>query len=170
MSAADPNPAHRRSGVLWPSVTLALPAAFAVLEWSLRWLGHPIDLSTVNYSHRGLIYSALAGTAGGLLGLVLATLAILLALPDRPIIKKLRGFSGWRSLEYTLLASALDLFLTLVLSLVALGWDSGALGLLAPAEAVGAGLGILLSGCMFALIVAIFERDAHQASGAGDRS
>jgi len=150
---------RRRPHIFWPILTLVLALSLLFCEILLSVLGHRIDLGVIDPDRRALVYTALTGVAGGLLGLILATLAILLALPDREVTKRLRRFAGWRALEYTLLATAFNLFLVLILGALGLALDAWIIGVLAMALAGGALFGLLISGGLFALLLANIERE-----------
>lgn len=146
------------SATFLPVLTLSVPVVLGIVVGCLQILNHPVGLAALPPPTRALLYTGLAGAAGALLGFVLATLAILLALPDREITRKLRKYKGWRSLEFTLLATGFDLFVTLVLSLVGLGWNTVAGGIVVFVAGLGSGCGLLVSGALFTLVLANFEK------------
>jgi hypothetical protein len=85
----------------------------------------PILIGRLNQTTRAILYGSLAGSAGALLGLTLATLAILLTLDEgRTIVKEMRAISAWRTMNVTLLFAVACLGATLAMATVALGVDA----------------------------------------------
>lgn len=83
-------------------------------------------LARLDEGERQTVYSALASTAGALLGFTITALAILIALPSSETVQALRRYAGWRTLFELLIAAIVLLGVMLVLSLVALVADVGA--------------------------------------------
>jgi hypothetical protein len=96
---------------------------------------------------------ATSGVAGALLGLSLATLAILLTIPDHQSATTLRRYTAWPALQYTLLATAGDLLVLTVVALTAIAANSWMIRDILLAFGLGSLFGLLVSGAMFALIV-----------------
>ena len=99
------------------------------------------------------LFVALVGASSALLGLVIATLAILVAFPDRPAANLLRTFTGWRVLQYSLLSTACNLLVLLVDSVVGVSVDGFMARDVMVAFAVGSTLGLTISALLFALIL-----------------
>jgi hypothetical protein len=115
----------------WPLGIFVVAALGSVLGslfstdcWTKAHLIGRLDPST-----RGILYGSLATSAGALLGLTIASIAILLTLDGaRPAVAEMQALDAWRILNATLLAAAGFLALDLLVSTVALGLDSGAAG------------------------------------------
>lgn len=110
----------------WPStlVVLAVGVAVSYQTWAER-SPNPILIGRLDQSTRSILYGSLAGSAGALLGLTIATLAILLTLDDsREAVSEMRQISAWRVMNVTLLFAVGSLGATLALATFALGVDS----------------------------------------------
>jgi hypothetical protein len=123
---------------------------------------------------RGTIYDQIGESAGVTLGIALTVLAILLALPDRPAIKDIRGSDTWPLLQGLLLAIALLALVAMTSARIGSATDRGQAGcewleqlmLAAAATAVAA---MLVAGITFALILSHANRpdDPSRGRGAG---
>jgi hypothetical protein len=97
---------------------------------------------------------AAAGAGGALFLLILATLTLLLAIPEGAVVSQLRRYRGWRVLQLLLLSTGLDLLILLGAALVALGaggTQAEAVVTSYAAVCVGA---LLLCGTLLGLVVA----------------
>lgn len=104
------------------------------------------------------LYISLAGTSGALLGFVITSLSILLALPSGKAVDRLRTFGAWRLLTQTLLVAAGLLAGVLVFSTLGIPLDgdtSGCLWLEIPTFALvlAAGAELLVGGIAFAMVI-----------------
>lgn len=115
----------------WPLFTFLLVGggvAAAVSSWTVVADG-PVFVAKLNQPTRSVLYGSIGTTAGALLGLTIASLAILLTLDEgRPSVKEMRSLRAWPILHHTFLAAAAFFMLTLALSTLALGIDSGPRG------------------------------------------
>jgi hypothetical protein len=107
---------------------------------------------------RSNLFSSLAATSGALLGFAITSVSVLLALPDRESIERLRGFRAWRLLTQGLLVAAGLLAVTLIYATVALATDTGPSGndwLEIPlvSFAVASITELVVTGIAFALVV-----------------
>jgi len=80
--------------------------------------------ATLNDSRRGQLYGSLAGTAGALLGFVLAALAILVALPSTERLKALQSHRSWPRVTSSYFRAARALLYALVLCTMGIALDS----------------------------------------------
>lgn len=79
---------------------------------------------TLKDGRRGQLYGSLAGTAGALLGFVLAALSILVALPSTERIEALRKHPSWPRVPSSYFRAAAALLLVLILCTVGIALDS----------------------------------------------
>lgn len=133
-------------------------AGLAVAAVVVRWAtGSSLVLQHVAMAQRGQLYSALVGSAAGLLGFVLAAISILYALSRSLDRRAKRGRVG---LVKTLLSTSVLLLILLILSLVSIVSDSGVsprpvLATLTVATAISSSVGLSLSLIAFALVVLV---------------
>jgi hypothetical protein len=149
---------HRRWP--WPILLLALPYPLGLVLLVMHAGGHYSLMDALTADKATNLFTATSGAAGALLGLVITTLAILVAFPDRPAANRLRIFTGWTVLQYCLLVTALIL---LVATLLGTANDSYLLRDLLVAFGTAVAAGILVSGILFALLLlnlAITDADA----------
>jgi hypothetical protein len=115
----------------WPLGVFLVAGAGAIIGsllstdcWTKsHFIGH-LDPTT-----RSVLYGSLATSAGALLGLIIASIAILLTLDEnRERVAEMQGLDAWKILNTTLLAAAGFLALDLLVSTIALGVDSGVNG------------------------------------------
>lgn len=104
------------------------------------------------------LYMSLAGTSGALLGFVITSLAILLALPNATAIDRLRTFRAWPLLTQTLLVAAAFFAAALVFSTLGIALDTGVVGCLwleipVFTLVVIAGAELLVGGVAFAMVI-----------------
>jgi hypothetical protein len=142
---------HRRWP--WPSVLLALPWLLTSVALALHYTANKPVVEALAADRTANLFIATSATAGTLLGLVIATLAILVAFPDRPTASRLRRFTGWFVLEYCLLVTAFNLFALLVDTLIGVGVDGFLVRDILVAFALASAAGLLLSGLLFALVL-----------------
>jgi hypothetical protein len=86
--------------------------------------GHGFE-STLDAGTRAALYSSLAGTSAGLLGFVLAALAILVALPSSDRLEALRLHPKWPRVPSAYLRAARALLAALVLCTLGIAIDHG---------------------------------------------
>lgn len=79
---------------------------------------------TFKDARRGQLYGSLAGTAGALLGFVLAALSILVALPSTERIEALRKHHSWPRVPSSYFRAARALLYALVLCTLGIALDS----------------------------------------------
>lgn len=79
---------------------------------------------TLKEGRRGQLYGSLAGTAGALLGFVLAALSILVALPSTERIEALRNHPSWPRVPSSYFRAAGALLLVLILCTLGIPLDS----------------------------------------------
>lgn len=79
---------------------------------------------TLSADRRGQLYTSLAGTAGALLGFVLAALSILVALPSTERIEALREHPSWPRVPSAYFRAARGLLGLLVLCTAGIALDS----------------------------------------------
>lgn len=111
----------------WPWAVIVLFGAPMAGGYSAASLTstHPTLLGALDPTTRGIFYGSLATSAGALLGLIIASLAILLTLDEsRDRVKEMRELLAWRILNRTLLTAAAFMAVTLALSTLALALDS----------------------------------------------
>lgn len=115
----------------WP-VAIAVGAGFGGLATWIAWShisAGPILIGRLDPSTRSVLYGSLAGSAGALLGLTIASLAILLTLDEtRPSVAAMQSLDAWGILNQTLLAATAFLALDLLLATIAIGVDSARRG------------------------------------------
>jgi len=137
----------------WPTVILAAPFAAAALLLVMHAFGKYLLAEQLTSDRSSNLFVALVGASSALLGLVIATLAILVAFPDRPAANTLRTFAGWRALQYCLLSTAFNLLVLLVDTVVGVSVDGFVARDVMVAFAVGSTLGLTISGLLFGLIL-----------------
>ncbi len=90
----------------------------------------PIMIGRLDPGTRGVLYGSIGTSAGALLGLVIAAIAILMTLdPSREAVHEMQSIRAWRILNVTFLVAAAFLAITLVVSTIVLGVDSGKRGI-----------------------------------------
>lgn len=148
-----------RRDLFWPSVIFGsfVVAGFVNGALSLLLDGRVL-LESVPRGERLAVYDATSAAAGPLLGFVVAAVAVLIVLPDRPSVDRLRELAAWRALPKMLLVTAGLLTLTLLLTLVGQTADASSEGdwlfeVFAFASMCGSLIGLVLSGAAFALAV-----------------
>jgi hypothetical protein len=112
----------------WPWVLIPFFGGGMALGYSLAAVTskNPVLIGRLDSTTRGIFYGSIAGSAGALLGLIIASLAILLTLdPSRPTVAEMQRIPAWRILNVTLLVAAACMGITLGLATIALGVDSG---------------------------------------------
>jgi hypothetical protein len=144
---------------------------FGLLAWS-HFDHEQILLSRAKPDHRVEIYGQFATSAVALLGVVLTVLAILLALPDRPILQDLRNGGAWPRIQSTLLAAALLCLVTLVTAHLGDAIDNATRGrtwlsMLMLATATTSVIAILTGGGVFALFLRIAQQPRDPSDGRG---
>jgi len=107
--------------------------------------------------------ATVAGASGSLLGFVIATLAILIALPDTASMRSLRRYRGWRVLQLSLLAAALNLLALLTFALYAQVSDGDIQTAVIIGYAIGSLVSVGLCGALFGLVLANIVRDAARS-------
>jgi len=148
-----------RRDLFWPVVILGSFVVAGSVNAALSlFLGGQVLLGSVPQSQRLAMYDATAAAAGPLLGFVVAAVAVLIALPDRPSIERLRELAAYRALPRMLLVTAGMLTSTLLLTILGQTADASAEGdtlfeIFAFASMCGSLVGLVLSGVAFALAV-----------------
>lgn len=116
-------------------------------------------LGRLNAPTRAVFYGSVSATSGALLGLIIASISILLTLDEtRERVREMQSIPAWRILHVTLLAAAGFLAITLALSTIALGVDAadgGAtrLEIAVFASCIVAFGELIVGGVAFALVV-----------------
>lgn len=112
--------------VSFVALTIGTAASYeAVVEFSRR----PALLSRLDPTTRSVLYGSLAGSAGALLGLTLATVAILLTLDNsRTVVREMQSLPAWRTMVATLLVTIGGLGVTLAVSTISLALDAAKFG------------------------------------------
>jgi len=148
-----------RRDLFWPSVIFGSFVLAGVANAALSLvLDAKVLLESVPRDERLAVYDATSAAAGPLLGFVVAAVAVLVALPDRPSVDRLRELAAWRALPKMLLVTAGLLTLTLLLTLVGQTADASSQGdslfeVFVFASMCGSLVGLVLSGAAFALAV-----------------
>src|SRR5215211_7327960 len=149
----------RRLDRSWHWVILGLFVLAAVVNYVLSvWRDSQVLLESIPKGERLAVYDATSAAAGPLLGFVVAAVAVLIALPDRPSVERLKELAAWRALPKMLLVTAGLLTLTLLLTLLGQTADASREGdpvfeVFAFASMCGSLVGLVLSGTAFALAV-----------------
>jgi xanthine/uracil/vitamin C permease (AzgA family) len=149
----------RRLDHSWHWVILGVVVLAGVIDYLLSvWLDGEVLLESIPRGERLAVYDATSAAVGPLLGFVVAAVAVLIALPDRPSVERLRGLAAWRALPKMLLVTAGLLTLTLLLTLVGQTADASRVGdwkfeVLVFASMSGSVFGLIVSGVAFALAV-----------------
>jgi hypothetical protein len=115
----------------WPLAALlvaGVPVFVGLVVWDVVADG-PVFLARVEPTTRATLYGSVASSSGALLGLVIASIAILLTLDERrERVREMQSLRAWRVLNVTLLAAAGFLAATLAASTIALGIDTNSPG------------------------------------------
>jgi hypothetical protein len=149
----------RRVDRSWHWVILGVFVLAGVFNYGLSvWLNGEVLFESVPRSERLAVYDATSAAAGPLLGFAVAAVAVLIALPDRPSVERLRELAAWRALPKMLLVTAALLTLTLLLTLVGQTADASRFGdwlfeVVVFASMCGSLFGLIVSGVAFALAV-----------------
>jgi len=148
----------------WPIFLAALPALISVagILYS-RFATRPNWLEATTDARRTGFMATVAGASGSLLGFVIATLAILIALPDTASMRSLRRYRGWRVLQLSLLAAALNLLALLTFALYAQVSDGDIQTAVIIGYAIGSLVSVGLCGALFGLVLANIVRDAARS-------
>jgi len=99
------------------TVAVVLVSAFV---WTTREACFP---TVMDEDTRGSLYASLAGTAGALLGFVLAALAILVALPSTERLEALRRHPRWERVPSAYFRAARALLVALILTTLGIALD-----------------------------------------------
>lgn len=159
-------PRRRRwRDVAWLVTLVLVPLIVSIGLITWEHLANTVwGLAIVAHDDRIAFLAACAGAAGALLGFVIATMALLVGLPDSPRMSSLRSYSGWRVLEHALLAATLNLLVLLTASLAAIIVKGRATTTIVTVYGPGSVAALALSGLLFALVLLNIERDrAHGA-------
>jgi lysylphosphatidylglycerol synthetase-like protein (DUF2156 family) len=155
-----------RRDLFWPGVILGSWVVAGLVNALLSvLLDAKVLLESVPRAERLAVYDSTSAAAGPLLGFVVTAVAVLIALPDRPSVERLRELAAWRTLPKMLLVTAALLTLTLLLTLVGQTADASRKGdslfeVFAFASLCGSLVGLVLSGAAFALaITQVHEED-----------
>jgi hypothetical protein len=136
----------------------------------------PVLIAGAASQQRLTIYGELASTAVALLAVTLTVLTILLALPDRPVVREIReGRYTWRLLRSLLLVTAFLALTTLVAAHVATGVDNAPQGKewleqIVIAGSVSTLLALLVCGGTFWMIIERLDKPADPSRGRGEGS
>lgn len=134
----------------------------------------PVLIAGADPEQRLSIYGEIVSTAVALLGISLTILTILLALPDRPVIREIReGKYTWRLLRSLLMSTALLALVTMVAAQIGTGVDNAADGQewieqLVVAAAAATILALLVSGFTFWVILVRMDDPPDPARGRGE--
>lgn len=91
--------------------------------------GGPVLMAGAHPQQRLSIYSEMASSAVALLAVTLTVLTILVALPDRPVIREIReGKYTWRLLRSLLMVTASLALVTMVAAHLGTAIDNGPMG------------------------------------------
>jgi hypothetical protein len=146
-------------GRFWPSVIIGSAVLAGLTDAILSLaLDSKVLLESVPRGERLALYDATSAAAGPLLGFVIAAVAALVALPDRPSVERLRELAAWRALPKMLLVTAGTLTVTLVLTVVGQSADASREGdwlfeVFGIGAISGSVIGLVLSGFAFGLAV-----------------
>jgi hypothetical protein len=132
----------------------------------------PVLLASADSEQRLVIYSEIANSAVAILGIALTVLTILLALPDRPIVKDIQNSETWPRLKGLLMMTALLALITLIAAHLATAIDNGIHGrewleqivVAGSVTAVGA---IALAGLTFWLVLVRLDEPDDPSRGRG---
>ena len=136
-------------------ITPALLAGYAIYAVQTE---HAVLLGRLTGGTRSDLYGSLAASSGAILGFLITSLSILVALPARAALSRLQKLPAWELLLRALLVAAVLAALALVLSTVGLAidrHDNPKQWLEAPvaAVAVAAIIQVLIAGTAFAMVV-----------------
>jgi hypothetical protein len=158
----------RRLDRSWHWVILGVFVLAAVVDYVLSvWRDSPVLLESIPKGERLAVYDATSAAAGPLLGFVVAAVAVLIALPDRPSVERLRELAAWRALPKMLLVAATLLTVTLILTLTGQSADASTnsdwlFEVFVFAAMVGSLFGLVVSGLAFGLAVTqVHDEDAE---------
>jgi hypothetical protein len=144
----------------WPICLVALPILLAMAGiLSSRLTAHPNWLEAASDARRGGFMATIAGASGSLLGFVIAALAILIALPDTESARSLRRYRGWRVLQLSLLAAAMNLLVLLAFALYAGVSDGDIQTAVIIGYAIGSVACVGVCGALFGLVLVNIVRD-----------
>lgn len=134
----------------------------------------PVLLAAAKPQQRVELLGQIASSAVAILGISLTVLAILIALPDRPVISDLRKSDTWPRLRALLLTIALLALVAVVTSHIGAGVDNATHGLewleqVTLASAAAGVLALLVAGLTFSLVLKKAEGpdDPSRARGQG---
>lgn len=151
----------------WPTLPVPVVGGGVSLGYAIAAESSkpPVLLGRLTETTRGIFYGSVAGSAGALLGLIIASLAVLLTLDaSRTAVREMQSISAWRILNRTLLVTAACLALTLALATIALGVDSSSgpntdLEIAVVSIACLAFVELVVGGVAFAIVVLNLSRD-----------
>jgi hypothetical protein len=163
----------------WPDrhPALSIGAAAVLIYVGLRIYSKlhdgPVLLASADPQQRLAIYGQIANSAVAILGIALTVLTILLALPDRPIVKDVQASETWPRLRELLMTTALLALIALVASHVATAIDNGVRGRewleqAIVASSVSAVIAIALAGLTFWLVLVRIDEPDDPSRGRGD--
>jgi cytochrome c oxidase assembly factor CtaG len=132
----------------------------------------PVLLARADPEARATIYGQITGSAVSILGIALTVLAILIALPDRPVINDIRTSDTWPRLRGLLLTIALLGLVALVIGHVGAGVDNAkdgreSLQQVMLASVAAAVLALLVAGLTFWLVLKQAEEPDDPSRGRG---
>ncbi len=144
----------------------------ALRVWSLLD-NDPVLLARADPDQRVTIYGQVAGSAVATLGIALTVLAILIALPDRPVINDIRKSDTWPRLRGLLLTIALLALIALVTGHVGAGIDNAndgreSLEQVMLASVASAVLALLVAGLTFWLVLREADHPDDPSRGRGE--
>jgi hypothetical protein len=133
----------------------------------------PVLLASADPQQRLAIYGETANSAVAILGIALTVLTILLALPDRPIVKDVQASETWPRLQALLMMTALLALIALVASHLATAIDNGALGRewleqVVVASSVTTVVAIAFAGLTFWLVLIRIDEPDDPSRGRGE--
>lgn len=133
----------------------------------------PILLARADPEQRLAIYGDLANTAVAVLGIALTVLTILLALPDRPVVKSIQRSDTWPRLKGLLMVTALLALVALVSSHLATAIDTASEGRewlvqLILASSLATLLAMVVAGLTFWLVLVKIDEPEDPSWGRGE--
>lgn len=155
------------------SISFAAVLIYVGLRIYSRLHDGPVSLASADPEQRLAIYGQIANSAVAILGIAFTVLAILLALPDRPIVKDVQASETWPRLRALLMTTALLALIALVASHLATAIDNGVEGRewleqAIIASCVSAVVAIAFAGLTFWLILIRIDEPDDPSRGRGE--
>ena len=155
------------------SISFAAVLIYVGLRIYSRLHEGPVLIASADPEQRLAIYGQIANRAVAILGIAFTVLAILLALPDRPIVKDVQASETWPRLRALLMTTALLALIALVASHLATAIDNGVQGRewleqAIVASCVSAVVAIAFAGLTFWLILIRIDEPDDPSRGRGE--